>query len=69
MIWLRRRRLPEVICDTSALQYLYQLDMLWVLEILAKHIVIPPAVVEELAVGRNQGIPLPEHPARIFKEK
>jgi predicted nucleic acid-binding protein len=52
--------LPEVICDTSALQYLYQLDLLWVLEALAKHIVVPPAVVEELAVGRSQGIQLPD---------
>jgi predicted nucleic acid-binding protein len=52
--------LPEVICDTSALQYLYQLEMLWVLEALAKHIVVPPAVVEELAVGRSQGIQLPD---------
>ena len=52
--------MSEVICDTSALQYLYQLDMLWVLEALAKHIVIPPAVVEELAVGRSQGIHLPD---------
>lgn len=50
----------EVICDTSAIQYLYQLDMLWVLEALAKHIVIPPAVVEELAVGRSQGVYLPD---------
>jgi predicted nucleic acid-binding protein len=52
--------LPEVICDTSALQYLYQLDLLWVLEALAKGIVVPPAVVEELAVGRSQGIQLPD---------
>jgi predicted nucleic acid-binding protein len=52
--------LPEVICDTSALQYLYQLEMLWVLEALAEYIVVPPAVVEELAVGRSHGIQLPD---------
>ena len=52
--------MPEVICDTSALQYLYQLEMLWVLEALAKHIVVPPAVVEELAAGRSLGVYLPD---------
>jgi len=52
--------LPEVICDTSALQYLYQLDRLWVLKSLAKQIVVPPAVVEELVVGRSQGMQLPD---------
>lgn len=52
--------MPEVICDTSALQYLYQLEMLSVLEALAQHIVVPPAVVEELAVGRILGVHLPD---------
>jgi hypothetical protein len=34
--------------------------MLWVLEALAKQIVVPPAVVEELAIGRSQGIQWPD---------
>lgn len=52
--------MPEVICDTSPLQYLYQLDMLPVLQVLAHHIIIPPAVVHELAVGRALGVSLPD---------
>lgn len=52
--------MSEIICDTSPLQYLYQLDMLNVFETLAEHIIVPPAVVDELAVGRAQGINLPD---------
>jgi predicted nucleic acid-binding protein len=52
--------LPEVICNTSPLQYLYQLDLLHVLQALTEHIIIPPAVVQELAAGRAQGVNLPD---------
>jgi uncharacterized protein len=52
--------LSEVICNTSPLQYLYQLGMLHVFHALAGHIIVPPAVVHELAVGRAQGVSLPD---------
>jgi len=47
--------LSEVICNTSPLQYLYQLGMLHIFQALAGRIIVPPAVVQELAVGRAQG--------------
>lgn len=52
--------MPEVICDTSSLQYLYQLDLLQILPALAGRVVVPPAVDEELRVGRELGILLPD---------
>ena len=52
--------MSEVICNTSPLQYLYQLGMLHVLQALAERIIVPPAVVHELAVGRTQGVSLPD---------
>jgi uncharacterized protein len=52
--------LPEVICNTSPLQYLHQLDLLDVLQALTDHIIVPPAVVNELAAGRAQGVSLPD---------
>jgi predicted nucleic acid-binding protein len=52
--------LPDVICDTSPFQYLYQLDLLHVLFALAKQVIVPPAVVEELAAGRALGVRLPD---------
>jgi len=50
--------LPDVICDTSPLQYLYQLGMLHILPALAEQVIVPPAVAGELAVGRALGIRL-----------
>jgi predicted nucleic acid-binding protein len=52
--------LSEVICNTSPLQYFYQLGMLHVFQALAGHIIVPPAVVHELAVGRARGVSLPD---------
>ena len=49
----------EVVCDTSALQYLYQLDLLDLLPSLATEVFVPPAVLEELAVGRALGFRVP----------
>jgi predicted nucleic acid-binding protein len=51
--------LPEVICNTSPLQYLHQLGQLALLPSLARQIIVPPAVVEELAAGRGMGVDLP----------
>jgi hypothetical protein len=52
--------LSEVICNTSPLQYFYQLGMLHVFQALAERIIVPPAVVHELAIGRAQGVSLPD---------
>jgi predicted nucleic acid-binding protein len=52
--------LPEVICNTSPLQYLHQLGALHVLPALVKTITVPPAVQEELNIGRNLGLNLPD---------
>jgi len=52
--------LPDLICDTSPIQYLYQLDLLHVLPTLGDRVFVPPAVVDELAVGRSPGVNLPE---------
>lgn len=52
--------MPEVICNASPLQYLHQLDLLHVLQAFTDHIIVPPAVVRELAVSRTQGVNLPD---------
>ena len=56
--------MPDVICNTSPVQYLYQVGLLHVLPSLAGHIIIPPAVAEELATGRAAGVRLPD-PTRL----
>jgi len=40
--------LPDLICDTSALQYLHQLGLLHILTALAEQVTVPSAVVAEL---------------------
>lgn len=52
--------MPEVICNTSPIQYLHQLGLLHVLHALAGEVIVPPAVVEELAEGRASGVSLPD---------
>ena len=52
--------MPEVICNTSPPQYLHQLDLLHVLQALTDHMIVSPAVVQELAVGRTQGVNFPD---------
>jgi predicted nucleic acid-binding protein len=52
--------MPEVIVDTSPLQYLHQLDLLDLLPDLYGEILIPPSVVREIATGRALGVALPE---------
>lgn len=52
--------MPEVICDTSPIQYLHQLELLHILPALSEGVVIPPAVVDEVAVGRASGVNLPD---------
>jgi len=52
--------LPEGICDTSPLQYLFQLGLIRLLPALVGRVIVPPAVEAELAVGRSLGLQLPE---------
>jgi len=52
--------LPEVISDTSPLQYLHQLGLLHLLPALAGRIVVPASVERELLTGRELGVNLPD---------
>ncbi len=52
--------MPEIICNTSPLQYLYQLGVLRVVKALVGHLTVPPAVVGELEEGRARGVNLPD---------
>jgi predicted nucleic acid-binding protein len=52
--------LPEIICNTSPLQYLHQLGVLDVLPKLVTTVTVPPAVEDELAAGRKLGLHLPD---------
>lgn len=51
--------MPELVCDTSVVQYLHQLQLLGELPALAERVCVPPAVVEELAEGVTLGENLP----------
>lgn len=52
--------MPDLVCNTSPLQYLHQLGLLHLLPKLGGRVSIPPAVVEELAAGRRAGVDLPD---------
>jgi predicted nucleic acid-binding protein len=49
-----------IVVDTSVVQYLHQLGLLQLLERLWTRVVVPEAVVAELAEGRRRGIDLPD---------
>ena len=51
--------MPEVIVNTSPLQYLFQLNLLEFLPSLYGHVIVPEAVVLELYRGRERGCLLP----------
>ena len=52
--------LHEVICNTSPLQYLYQVDLLEVLRERFDQVLVPEAVEAELDEGRRRNVPLPK---------
>ena len=52
--------MPEVICNTSPIQYLHRLDLLHILRALTGGVIVPPAVVDELGEGRALGVNLPD---------
>lgn len=51
--------MPDVIFDTSPIQYLYQVELLNLLFSLYEEITVPEAVANELVEGRGHGIDLP----------
>jgi predicted nucleic acid-binding protein len=52
--------LPEVISNTSPLQYLHQLGLLGILPQLVGRVTVPQAVADELEAGRALGHDLPD---------
>jgi len=52
--------LPDLICDTSPIQYLHQLELLHILPALGDRVLVPPAVLDEIAAGRSLGMDLPD---------
>lgn len=50
----------DLICDTSPIQYLHQLELLYVIPALGEQVFIPPKVVDEIEVGRSLGVSLPD---------
>lgn len=52
--------MAELVCDTSPLKCLHQLGLLGILPDLSSGVLVPPAVVAEIAVGRGLGIDLPD---------
>ena len=52
--------MPEIISNTSPLQYLHQLGVLDVLPKLVTAVTVPPAVQDELTAGRKLGLNLPD---------
>ncbi|MBI5855549.1 MAG: DUF3368 domain-containing protein [Nitrospirae bacterium] len=52
--------MARIIADTSPLQYLHQIGHLHLLPALAGAVFVPPAVVAELAAGRQRGLRLPD---------
>jgi len=52
--------LPEAISNTSPLQYLHQVGLLYILPALTTRVIVPRAVASELEAGRKLGIGLPD---------
>jgi predicted nucleic acid-binding protein len=52
--------MPNVIADTSPIQYLYQTNLLDLLPNFYGQIIVPYSVTQELAVGKISGISLPD---------
>jgi uncharacterized protein len=50
----------QIICNTSPIQYLYQIGLLHILPALVGQVIVPPAVVEEIEAGHVEGVPLPD---------
>jgi predicted nucleic acid-binding protein len=60
--------LADLVCDTTVLQYLHQLELLHLLPVLADGVIVPPAVVTELREGRERGYDVPDPEAISWME-
>jgi uncharacterized protein len=49
-----------IICNTTPLLYLHQLDLLPIIQNICGKIIVPPAVVQELRAGGEQGVDVPD---------
>lgn len=52
--------MPEVVVNTSPLQYLFQLGLLDLLPALYNEVLVPEGVVQEISTGHFRGISLPD---------
>ena len=52
--------MPEVIVNTSPLQYLFQLDLLDLLPHFYRQVLVPEGVVREMTAGHARGVSLPD---------
>ena len=52
--------MPEIVCNTTPLQYLHQAGVIGILPSLYGRILIPDAVADEIAVGLSVGVNLPD---------
>jgi len=52
--------MPEVVCNTTPLQYLHQAGVIGIIPALYARILVPKAVADEIAVGLNAGVNLPD---------
>jgi predicted nucleic acid-binding protein len=52
--------MPEVVCNTTPLQYLHQAGVLRILPALYGKILIPNAVADEISAGLKSGVNLPD---------
>lgn len=52
--------MPEVVCNTSPLQYLHQIGLLDILPAIYGRILVPQAVMDEISTGRHSGVNLPD---------
>ena len=52
--------MPEVVCNTSPLQYLHQIGVLDILPAIYGRILVPQAVVDEISAGKQAGVNLPD---------
>lgn len=52
--------MPEIVCDTTPLQYLHQADVIEIIPALYGSILLPKAVAEEIKIGVNAGVNLPD---------
>jgi uncharacterized protein len=56
--------MPEVVSNTSPIQYLHQIGVLAILPALYSRVMVPRAVADEIGAGRAAGVNLPD-PARL----